>query len=152
MGGWLGAKLAVSGNDVRFIARGAHLEALRANGLRVSGADSIHLTKVIATDRPEEIGTVDVVLFCVKLYDTESAASALAPLLGPETFVVTIQNGVESAGRISSITIHRMANRPCSSILSAAGDWNWKAFPARWPDSADRQASRLRFMPRFTRR
>ena len=103
MGGWLGAKLSASGSDVSFIARGAHLEALRTNGLRVSGADSVHLTEVIATDRPEEIGTVDVVLFCVKLYDTESAASALAPLLGPETFVVTVQNGVESAGRIARI-------------------------------------------------
>ncbi len=91
MGGWLGAKLSASGRDVCFIARGAHLEALRTNGLRVSGADSVHLTEVIATDRPEEIGTVDVVLFCVKLYDTASAASALAPLLGPETFVVTVQ-------------------------------------------------------------
>jgi len=103
MGGWLGARLAASGNDVRFIARGAHLKALRTNGLRVSGADSVHLTEVIATDRPEEIGTVDVVLFCVKLYDTDSAASMLASLLGPETFIVTIQNGVESASRIARI-------------------------------------------------
>lgn len=103
MGGWLGARLAASGSDVAFIARGAHLEALRRKGLRVSGADAIHLPAIVATDRPEEIGAVDAVLFCVKLYDTEAAARALAPLLGPETFVLTVQNGVESAARIARV-------------------------------------------------
>lgn len=103
MGGWLGAKLATAGSDVTFLARGAHLEAIRASGLRVTGAESLHLGDAVATDRPEEIGPVDVVLFCVKLYDTESAAKALAPLLGPETFVVTVQNGVESADRIGKV-------------------------------------------------
>ena len=103
MGGWLGAKLAAAGNDVQFIARGTHLEVIRANGLKVGGAESLHLTDVAVTDRPDEIGPVDVVLFCVKLYDTESAAKALAPLLGPKTFVVTVQNGVESADRIAGV-------------------------------------------------
>ena len=103
MGGWLGAKLATAGNEVVFIARGAHLEAMRTGGLTVSGAESLRLTEIVATDRPDDIGLVDVVLFCVKLYDTESAATALAPLLGPRTFVVTVQNGVESAGRIGQI-------------------------------------------------
>jgi 2-dehydropantoate 2-reductase len=103
MGGWLGAKLSASGNDVHFIARGAHLEALRGNGLEVGGADSLNLSSVSATDRPGEIGPVEVILFCVKLYDTESAASAMAPLLGSETFVVTVQNGVESADRIAEV-------------------------------------------------
>lgn len=82
MGGWLGAKLAGAGSDVVFVARGAHLAAIRANGLRVAGAESFRLTDVVATDRPDEIGAVDAVLFCVKLYDTESAARALAPFLG----------------------------------------------------------------------
>ncbi len=103
MGGWLGAKLAAAGGDVSFVARGAHLEAIRANGLNVSGVESIRLGDVAATDKPDEIGPVDVVLFCVKLYDTESAAKALAPLLDPETFVVTVQNGVESADRIAGV-------------------------------------------------
>jgi len=103
MGGWLGAKLAAAGNYVQFIARGTHLEVIRANGLKVGGAESLHLTDVAVTDRPDEIGPVDVVLFCVKLYDTESAAKALAPLLGPKTFVVTVQNGVESADRIAGV-------------------------------------------------
>lgn len=103
MGGWFGAKLARAGNEVLLVARGAHLEAIRANGLRVSGADQLHLTDIVATDRPDEIGPVDVILFCVKLYDTESAASSLAPLLGPNTFVITVQNGVESAERIARV-------------------------------------------------
>lgn len=103
IGGWLGARLALSGADVGFIARGAHLEVMRENGLKVGGAQSIHLNKVYATDNPQQIGPVDAVLFCVKLYDTEAAARGLAPLLGPDTFVVTIQNGVESAMRISRI-------------------------------------------------
>jgi 2-dehydropantoate 2-reductase len=103
MGGWLGAKLAAAGSNVVFVARGAHLDAIRANGLRVTGAESIHLTDVVATDRPDEIGPVDAVLFCVKLYDTESAAEALSPFLGSETFVVTVQNGVESANRIAKV-------------------------------------------------
>jgi 2-dehydropantoate 2-reductase len=102
MGGWLGAKLA-AGHDVAFVARGAHLDALRSRGLRVSGLESLHLSRVLATDRPEEVGPVHAVLFCVKLYDTEPAARALAPLLGPDTFVVTVQNGVESAARIARV-------------------------------------------------
>lgn len=103
MGGWLGAKLAAAGNEVGFIARGAHLEAMRTSGLTVSGAESLRLSDFAATDKPDDIGPVDVILFCVKLYDTESAASALVPLLGPKTFVVTVQNGVESADRIGQI-------------------------------------------------
>lgn len=103
MGGWLGAKLAAAGNEVGFIARGAHLEAMRTSGLTVSGAEALRLSDIAATDKPDDIGPVDVILFCVKLYDTESAASALVPLLGPKTFVVTVQNGVESADRIGQI-------------------------------------------------
>jgi 2-dehydropantoate 2-reductase len=103
MGGWLGAKLLAAGNDVHFIARGAHLDALRRNGLEVSGGDSLSLSDVAATDKPDEVGPVDAILFCVKLYDTEPAARALAPLLGAETFVVTVQNGVESAEHIASV-------------------------------------------------
>ena len=102
MGGWLGARLATSNNDVSFIARGAHLAAMQDHGLKISGADSIYLPDVFATDTPHQIGTVDVVLFCVKLYDTEQAAKAIRPLLGPETVVLTVQNGVDSAQRISA--------------------------------------------------
>jgi len=103
MGGWFGAKLVAAGNEVAFIARGTHLEALRTDGLTVSGGESLHLVDIVATDRPADVGPVDAVLFCVKLYDTESAARAMVPLLGPKTYVVTVQNGVESADRIGQI-------------------------------------------------
>ena len=103
IGGWLGARLAANGENVNFIARGEHLQAMRKSGLKVSGADCIHLEKVIATDNPKEIGPVDVILFCVKLYDTQAAVNVLSPLIGPNTCVLTVQNGVESAQRISSV-------------------------------------------------
>jgi 2-dehydropantoate 2-reductase len=101
VGGYLGAKLAAGGQDVSFIARGAQLRALRESGLLVSGAQSLHLPRVQATDDPRELGVVDLVLFSVKLYDTDAAAAALAPLLGPNTCVLTVQNGIESAARIA---------------------------------------------------
>ena len=101
MGGWLGARLASAGANVSFIARGNHLKAMRESGLKIIGADNMELPEVVATDNPQEIGYVDVILFCVKIYDTQAAASMLLPLLGPKTFVVTVQNGVESAGQIS---------------------------------------------------
>lgn len=101
VGGYLGAKLAAGGQDVSFIARGAQLHALREAGLRVSGAQSLQLPRVQATDDPRELGAVDLVLFSVKLYDTDAAAAALAPLMGPDTCVLTVQNGIESAARIA---------------------------------------------------
>ena len=85
MGGYLGAKLARGGHDVALIARGAHLEALRRRGLRISGAETLEVTGVQATDRPAEIGVVDAVLFCVKLYDTDAAAPADAPRCSEKT-------------------------------------------------------------------
>lgn len=106
IGGWLGAKLAAAGNEVAFIARGEHLHAMRSKGLTVSGAESLHLPEIVATDAPGDIGAVDIILFCVKLYDTESAAQALLPLLGAESCVVSFQNGVESADRIGQIIGH----------------------------------------------
>ncbi len=82
IGAYVGARLAAVGESVGFIARGAHLEAMRREGLRVeSVAGNLHLPAIIATDRPVEIGPVDLVLFTVKLYDTEVAAAALYPLL-----------------------------------------------------------------------
>jgi 2-dehydropantoate 2-reductase len=96
VGGYFGAKLALGGNDVAFVARGKHLEAIRANGLRVeSPLGDMHLSKVAqVTDDPAEIGPVDLVLFAVKLWDTEAAAEAIKPLLGEHTAVVSFQNGV----------------------------------------------------------
>jgi 2-dehydropantoate 2-reductase len=82
VGGYFGARLAAAGNDVVFVARGAHLAAIRANGLRVESAGGdIVLPKVVATDDPSSIAPVDAVLFCVKLWDVEAAAGQLIPLL-----------------------------------------------------------------------
>lgn len=97
VGGYFGARLAAAGEEVAFLARGAHLRALRERGLRLeSGLGDLHLLPVTASDDPAAIGPVDLVLFAVKLWDTGTAAAAARPLLGPETAVVTFQNGVES--------------------------------------------------------
>jgi 2-dehydropantoate 2-reductase len=96
VGGYFGAKLARAGCDVSFIARGAHLAAIRENGLKVeSGLGDIHLAPVKVTDDPGTIGPVDIVLFSVKLWDTDSAARSIKPLFGPDTGIVSFQNGVQ---------------------------------------------------------
>jgi 2-dehydropantoate 2-reductase len=95
VGGYFGARLAASGCDVSFIARGAQLAALKLNGLKVSsGGGDLHLPSVRATDDPREVGPVDLVLFGVKLWDTAAAAEAIKPLIGEDTAVVSFQNGV----------------------------------------------------------
>ena len=97
VGGYFGGRLAASGADVAFIARGAHLEAMRAHGLRIesAGRGDALVSPVRATDDPAEIGPVDYVVIGVKLWATEEAARAIAPLLGPGTTVLSLQNGVE---------------------------------------------------------
>ena len=95
VGGYFGAKLAQAGCDVSFVARGAQLAALRERGLRIeSPLGDLHLPRVQATDRPADIGTTDLVLFGVKLWDTQVAAEAIKPLMGAQTAVVSFQNGV----------------------------------------------------------
>jgi 2-dehydropantoate 2-reductase len=102
VGGYFGGRLAAAGADVTFIARGAHLDAMRSRGLLVhSPLGDVHLPRVHATGDPAAIGPVDVVLFTVKLYDTESAISLLPPLIGPETVVVPFQNGVDTVDRLT---------------------------------------------------
>lgn len=102
IGAYVGARLAQAEEDVAFIARGAHLQAIRQQGLTIdSPLGSVAGLKLPATDRPDEIGPVDVVLFTVKLWDTESASKALGPLMGPQTKVVTLQNGIDSVATIS---------------------------------------------------
>lgn len=104
VGGYFGAKLQKGGADVHFIARGAHLAAMRENGLTVESAhDPIRLPKVDATDDPKEIGTVDIVLFAVKLWDTESAARSLKPIVGPDTGIISLQNGVQKDDALRGI-------------------------------------------------
>jgi len=97
VGGYYGALLQQSGQRVSFLARGTHLEAMRSRGLRVESTVAEPVTlRVTATDHPGEIGRVDLVLFTVKAFDSASAAAQLPPLLGPETGVLTLQNGVDS--------------------------------------------------------
>src|SRR3954465_9394199 len=104
VGGYFGARLAKAGNDVFFIARGANLDAIKQNGLKIESVHGdLHLPKVNATDDPKTVGPVDVVMFAVKLWDTEKAAEATRPLVGPNTRVITLQNGVDSVERIAPI-------------------------------------------------
>ncbi len=96
VGGCLGALLTRAGNDVSLIARGAHLDAIRADGLRLRrGGDEI-VVHPSATDDPGAVGPVDLVLFTVKTYHNDQAIPVLRPLVGPDTAVLTLQNGVES--------------------------------------------------------
>jgi 2-dehydropantoate 2-reductase len=104
VGGYYGARLAAAGHDVFFIARGAHKEEIERNGLKVESVNGdVHIAKANVTDDPAKIGPVDVVLFAVKLWDTETAAGACRPLLGPNTRIITMQNGVDSYERIAPI-------------------------------------------------
>lgn len=104
VGGGYGAALAHAGADVTFIARGAHLAAMKKNGLRVESVrGNTHLQPTKATENPAEVSPVDYVLFCVKLWDVESAGVAIKPMVGPDTAVITLQNGVDAHERLIPI-------------------------------------------------
>ena len=94
LGGYFGARLCLGGADVHFIARGAHLAAMRERGLRVAGPEPMHVPRVRVTDDASIIGAVDLVMFCVKLWDTEAALEQVRPLMGARTTIVSFQNGV----------------------------------------------------------
>src|SRR5512142_2311076 len=95
LGGYFGALLARGGTDVSFIARGEHLEAMRREGLQIEGGPHpFVLENVRATDDPGQLGPVDLVMVCVKLWDTEAALEQLRPMVGPQTTLVSFQNGV----------------------------------------------------------
>ena len=101
VGGYAGAWLQQAGHEVVFIARGAHLAALQREGLRIEHPElALHLPQVSATDDPAGVGPVDLVIFAVKLFDTESAARTMAALVGPHTRVLTLQNGIDSVAMI----------------------------------------------------
>lgn len=103
VGGYFGARLAAAGEDVSFVARGRHLDAIRAEGLQIASAAGDVTVRVPADDDPSAIGPVDAVLFAVKLWDTDAAGAMLGPLLGPETSVFTFQNGVDSVPVLSRL-------------------------------------------------
>jgi len=104
VGGYFGAKLAVAGNEVAFIARGKHLAALQASGLRVKspGGDlTVHQAQF--TETPERVGDVDLILFCVKSYDSESAAQAIAPMVSGRTQILSLQNGIDNPDKLARV-------------------------------------------------
>jgi 2-dehydropantoate 2-reductase len=104
VGGYFGARLVAAGHDVYFIARGAQLEAIRNNGLMVESAlGDVHIKNAKVTDDPRTVGPVDIVLFAVKLWDTEKAGEQARPLIGPRTRLITLQNGVDSVERLAAI-------------------------------------------------
>jgi 2-dehydropantoate 2-reductase len=103
MGGYYGARLAKAGEDIVFVARGAHLQALKSHGLRVKTADTESIVRVTAVGQTDAVGPVELVLFCVKSYDTAAAAASLGPLVTPQTIVLTLQNGLDNVETIASV-------------------------------------------------
>ncbi len=104
VGGYYGGLLTQQGNEVTFIARGAHLYTIRHEGLKVK---SVHgnftVSPANATDDPGNVGPVDLILFCVKTYNTDEAAEAIRPAVGPQTAVISLQNGIDAAERIGKV-------------------------------------------------
>ena len=102
VGAYVGSRLLAAGEDVVFIARGAHLAALQKDGLRLeSPLHPLHFPTVEAEQEPSAVGPVDLIVFAVKLGDTEAAARQLAPMIGPETRILTLQNGIDSVEMIT---------------------------------------------------
>src|SRR3954451_15160001 len=104
LGGYFGARMAAAGHDVFFVARGANLEAIAKNVLKVESVlGNLHLPHLDVTDDPASIGAVDIVLFAVKLWDSEAAAALARPLVGAHTRVIPLQNGVDSTERLAPV-------------------------------------------------
>jgi 2-dehydropantoate 2-reductase len=104
VGGYFGGRLAQAGEDVVFIARGEHLKAMNAQGLRVDSIEGNFLIDPVhATDDPTEIGSVGAILVSVKAWQVPAAAEAMRPMVGPETFVVPLENGVEAPSQLAEV-------------------------------------------------
>lgn len=147
VGGYFGARLAKAGAEVHFIARGRHLDAIRRHGLAIESAlGDLSLKPAAATDDPASVGPVDLAIVAVKLYDTADAANAMKPLVGPETTVMSLQNGVtandtltEAFGRArligGSCSIATVIGRPgvirhTGTMASMAfGEWDGRRTP-----------------------
>ncbi len=132
-GGYFGGLLVRAGEDVTLIARGAHLAAIRARGLTVKSRLVGDFTvPARATDDPATVGPVELVLFCVKSYDTHSAIELIRPLVGPDTMILSVQNGIDSAERIARVVGKSAvlgAVAGVSSIVEAPGVIHHKAGP-----------------------
>ena len=104
VGGYFGGRLAEAGEDVVFIARGEHLDALRSGGLRLESPEGdLLLTEVQATNDVAEVGTADLVLVCVKGWQVRDVAATIRPLVGPDTAVLPLQNGVEATDQLAAV-------------------------------------------------
>lgn len=123
VGGYFGGLLAQAGEDVTFIARGEHLRAIKANGLRV---ESVHgdftVRPAQASDDPSSVGPVDLVLFATKTYHIEEAAEAMRPLIGPDTTVLPLQNGVDASERTGAVVgMQHVLGGTCYIVSALAG-------------------------------
>lgn len=103
LGGYLGGLLVRAGEDVTFVARGEHLRALQSLGLQVNSVDGDFALRVRAIARPDDMGSVDLIVMAVKSYDVESAGEAIRPAVGPATAVLCLQNGVETEDRVGTM-------------------------------------------------
>jgi 2-dehydropantoate 2-reductase len=116
-GGYFGAHLAQAGEDVVFIARGEHLHAIREQGLRVETTSGEIIVRSEATDDPRQVGAVDVVLVGTKTWQVMEAARSMHPMIAPQTFVVPLQNGVESAAQLAAVLgAKHVLNGLCGTI------------------------------------
>jgi 2-dehydropantoate 2-reductase len=120
-GGYFGAQLALAGEDVVFIARGDHLRALRTTGLRLETPSGETNIRAIATNNPAEVGNVDVVLVGVKAWQVTDAALAIQPMVGPNTVVVPLQNGVEAASELTAALGSSTLGGMCGTLSFIAG-------------------------------
>jgi len=104
VGGYFGARLASAGHDVAFIARGRHLEAMRREGLRViSPAGDLRVQNARFTADTNDVGIVDLILLCVKSYDTESAVASLRPMMSDDSVILSLQNGIDNPEKIARL-------------------------------------------------
>jgi 2-dehydropantoate 2-reductase len=153
IGGYFGGRLAAAGHEVGFVARGAHLEALRRDGLTVRSVNGdFTVAPARATDDPHELGAADVVMFAVKTWQLEQATALLAPLMGSGTAVLTTQNGVEAPQLVADV-VGREAVLPGLAKIFASieepgvirhvGGPASLAF-AEWDDSPSDRVERLR--------
>ena len=121
-GGYFGSQLANAGEEVVFIARGEHLRAIREDGLRVETPKGELRIRAEATDDPSRIGPVDAVLVAVKTWQVLEAAQALRPLLGPATFALPLQNGVEAALQLAGeLGAERVVGGLCGTLSWVTG-------------------------------
>jgi 2-dehydropantoate 2-reductase len=125
VGGYYGGLLAQTGHEVTFIARGAHLKTIQENGLQVKSIfGDFHINPARATEDPAEVGPVDLVLFVTKAYHTDQAAQRIKPLVGAETVVLSLQNGIDAVDRIGPVVgrEHMLAGATwLSSAVEAPG-------------------------------